>query len=153
MDEIIAYVYSKNMNFIPAFDMPGHFGAISRHFSDAKFSIKNNYGIMFRLSILRKYADYFQSKGCKYYNICGDEVGNMSSADYENFMRKAHKELILRNMTPLMYNDMICQDGDYSPMIDTGCIVLGWIRRNQMAAYKQINACGYRMINSAAKYY
>ena len=152
MDEIIAYAYAYDIEVIPAFDMPGHFGAIRAKFPDLKYQETTKHGRAFMVEILKKYARYFAEKGCRYYNICGDETG-ISSKVYEQFMSDALYEISKLNMTPLFYNDTVCKDGYLAPFINNGGIVLGWIRRETQAKYSMIDRCGYRMINAASNNY
>jgi hypothetical protein len=152
MDDIISYAEAYNIEVVPAFDMPGHFGAIRSHFNDDKFKETTEHGRAFMCELLKKYASYFASKGCRYFNICGDET-SISAELYEKFMSKAIYEICKLNMTPLFYNDSVCSDGYYSPYLNNGGIVLGWIRRTGQAAYNTIDRCGYRMINAKASPY
>lgn len=148
MDDIINYAHSYDIDVIPAFDMPGHFGAIHSKFSEEKFRPTTKHGQSFMVEILRKYATYFANKGCRYYNICGDE-SNLASDMYESFMNEALHEIAKLNMTPLFYNDEVCKDGSLSPYLNNGGIVLGWNRYDYQAEYRIIDKSGYRMINAA----
>lgn len=149
MDDIISYAEAYGIEVIPAFDMPGHFGAIRSKFNDLKFQETTEHGRTFMCELLKKYASYFASKGCRYFNICGDET-SISTELYEKFMSKAIYEICKLNMTPLFYNDSVCKGGYYSPYLNNGGIVLGWIRRAGQAAYSTIDRCGYRMMNAKA---
>lgn len=152
MDEIIAYAEAYDIEVIPAFDMPGHFGAIRDKFSGLEFQEATDHGRRFMVEILKKYASYFATKGCRYYNICGDET-SISSDIYEKFMDMALYEIAKLNMTPLFYNDSVCKDGYFNPYLTNEGIVLGWIRRATHSDYNKIDNCGYRMINAAANNY
>ncbi len=149
MDDIISYAEAYDIEVVPAFDMPGHFGAIRSKFNEIKFQETTEHGRTFMCELLKKYASYFASKGCRYFNICGDET-SISTELYEKFMSKAIYEICKLNMTPLFYNDSVCKDGYYSPYLNNGGIVLGWIRRSGQAAYSTIDRCGYRMMNAKA---
>lgn len=148
MDEIISYASAYNIDVIPAFDMPGHFGAIHSKFSEEKFRPTTKHGQSFMVEILKKYATYFANKGCQYYNICGDE-SDLASDMYESFMNEALHEIAKLNMTPLFYNDEVCKDGSLSPYLNNGGIVIGWNRYDYQAEYRTIDKSGYRMINAA----
>lgn len=152
MDDIISYAEAYGIEVIPAFDMPGHFGAIRSKFNEPKFQETTEHGRTFMCELLKKYASYFASKGCRYFNICGDET-SISTELYEKFMSRAIYEICKLNMTPLFYNDSVCKDGYYSPYLNNGGIVLGWIRRAGQAAYSDIDRCGYRMMNAKASPY
>lgn len=146
MNEIISYAYSKNLEVIPAFDMPGHnpFWA-----NDSKYSPGNDYGNKALLLILEKYVKYFASKSCRYFNICGDEVSQITQDAYADFMREAMSVIVSYNMTPFIYNDMICKSGVLSPYINNGAVVLAWNRTNENGAkFNLIEDSGYRIINA-----
>jgi hypothetical protein len=149
MTDIITYANNKGIEVIPAFDMPGHWG-LNSVFN--KFVPTTDYGCKAMIEILKKYASYFASKGCRYYNICGDESG-YSSEVYENFMSLAIPEIVLLGMTPMLYNDMVCKNGYLDPYINTGAIVLGWSSNNNSASYSTVENCGYKILNSNGNIY
>lgn len=150
MDEIIAHAQAYGMEIIPAFDMPDHARAIADAFPD--ITLTNKHGIAFYIAILKKYAAYFASKGCMYYNICGDE-SSYDDGVYNTFMRLAMPEITKFNMTPLFYNDVVCKGGRMNPPMNSGGIVLGWIRRENQTPYSVLDRNGYRMINASGSQY
>lgn len=151
MDDIIMYANNKGIEVIPAFDMPGHFGIVNVF---DKIAPVTEYGRIAMVEILKKYASYFASKGCRYYNICGDESG-YSNDIFEEFMYMAMSEIASLGMTPMIYNDKVCSDGYMKPYINTGATVLCWNNTNDptCASYSTIQKSGYKLLNSSGKYY
>lgn len=156
MDEIIDYAHSKGIEVIPAFNMPSHMSAIRQVFPinsivlRARYGLSGERGVKFMLAIIKKYADYFASKGSRYYNICCDETNAITDAEIEMFMSRACKQITECHLTPMVYNDNVCKNGYNSPYINTGAVVYGWVKRSGQAPYSRINDCGFRMINCAA---
>lgn len=148
MNEIISYANGKGIEVIPAFDMPGHMGAIRLDFPavNEAYSPLTVPGRKFMITLLTKYVDYFASKGCKFFNICGDE-SSLTSAQWETFMLEACKAIVQHNMTPMMYNDKVCCDGYFDPFIAVGAYVLCWARRGNMASFTTLENCGYKIMN------
>ena len=150
MDEIIAHAQSYGMEVIPAFDMPAHSATIQDAFPNESLIYKR--GMAFYVAILKKYAAYFASKGCMYYNICGDE-SSYSDDVYDTFMRLALPEIAKFDMVPLFYNDTVCKNGRMKPRMNSGGIVLGWIHRENQTPYSVLDRNGYRMINASGSQY
>lgn len=159
MDTIIDYARSKNVEVFPAFDMPGHMLAIIatflEHASTKSYDldISNEESVSFALEIVDKYASYFASKGARFWNMCGDEVQSKITnlQDYANFYNRVFHVAIKYGLIPLVYNDLIKYNGDYSPYINKGCYVMFW--GNAKATIDQISQSGYRLINSTSKLY
>ena len=93
MTDIIAYANSKGIDIVPAFDMPGHMGAILEAFTGFRYtgnSIQSKSTLnvddaearAFALALLQKYVNYFKSQGCDYFSICSDEFC-YDSKDYK----------------------------------------------------------------------
>lgn len=131
MTDIIAYAKSKNVEIVPCVNAPGHMGAILEEFSDFRYTsgwqtskssidLGNAEAVAFALAITDKYAKYFASQGCKYYNIGADEYANdLSSMGFENmgsalytkfveFMNSAADIIVGYGMTPRAFNDGFC---------------------------------------------
>lgn len=159
MDTIIDYARSKNVEVFPAFDMPGHMNAIVSTFTEHMstkiydLDISNEESVSFALEIVDKYASYFASKGARFWNMCGDEVQSeiTNLQDYANFYNRVFHVAIKYGLIPLVYNDLIKYNGDYSPYINKGCYVLFW--GNAKATIDQISQSGYRLINATSKLY
>lgn len=148
MDEIISYAKTNGVELIPAFDMPGHMAAIRQDFSGPDFSESTKAGRNWMVAVFDKYVSYFASKGCRYFNVCGDEYSGGTQEDYVKIMTRLMRCITYHSMIPLIYNDMICKNGYNVPYIDNGAIVIGWIYRNgSMANYSTIVNSGYKMLN------
>lgn len=159
MDDIIEYANSKGIEIIPALNMPAHMSAIREVFPvnslnlRAAYGLGGEHGVKFMLAIIKKYADYFVSRGSRYYNICSDETEAVPADDFAMFIPRACKQITECHLTPMVYNDNVCKYGYFDPYINTGAVVLGWIKRSGQAPYSQIDNCGYRMINCASNNY
>lgn len=151
MDEIISYANGKNIDIIPAFDMPGHMNAIINKFPQFA-NITSASTVTFYCNIIEKYASYFRSRGCRFYNICGDESGIEIEA-YANFINKALSVIIKHDLTPMIFNDEICKNGMLDPYIINSTIVLSWTVKDGEPSPKLLEKCGYRQINCDYRHY
>lgn len=182
MTDIIAYAKSKNVEIVPCVNAPGHMGAILEEFSDFRYSsggetskssidLANTEAVAFALAITDKYAEYFASQGCKYYNIGADEYANdLSSMGFENmgstlytkfveFMNSAADIIVGHGMTPRAFNDGFCYK-NYTNSVTVApskayeiCYwSSGWNGYN-VASAKTLSSNGYKLINTNGDYY
>lgn len=154
MVDIIEYAYSKNIEVIPAFDMPGHLNAIEDRLPLNLKGVRTELAVQFKLNIIDKYVKFFKSQGSRFYNICGDEIP-MDINVYANFINKACRQILQNDMVPMIFNDMICKDNKYlEPYINNGLIVMSWTRKDSEPPQSFLDRCGYRQINcDINKYY
>lgn len=138
MDDIIEYARGKGIEIIPSFDMPGHFNAIANKFP--------GYGSDLKYELIKRYGHYFASRGSRFYNIGGDETG-MSVENFMAFMGEALRIIISMNMTPILWNDLVCKNGYLDPFIQPGVVVMPWTYKDGQKPSKYIDQCGYRQIN------
>lgn len=182
MTDIIAYAKSKNVEIVPCVNAPGHMGAILEEFSDFRYTsgwqtskssidLGNAEAVAFALAITDKYAKYFASQGCKYYNIGADEYANdLSSMGFENmgstlytkfveFMNSAADIIVGHGMTPRAFNDGFCYK-NYTNSVTVApskayeiCYwSSGWNGYN-VASAKTLSSNGYKLINTNGDYY
>lgn len=182
MTDIIAYAKSKNVEIVPCVNAPGHMGAILEEFSDFRYTsgwqtskssidLGNAEAVAFALAITDKYAKYFASQGCKYYNIGADEYANdLSSMGFENmgsalytkfveFMNSAADIIVGHGMTPRAFNDGFCYK-NYTNSVTVApskayeiCYwSSGWSGYN-VASAKTLSSNGYKLINTNGDYY
>ena len=182
MTDIIAYAKSKNVEIVPCVNAPGHMGAILEEFSDFRYTsgwqtskssidLGNAEAVAFALAITDKYAEYFASQGCKYYNIGADEYANdLSSMGFENmgstlytkfveFMNSAADIIVGHGMTPRAFNDGFCYK-NYTNSVTVApskayeiCYwSSGWNGYN-VAPASTLSSNGYKLINTNGDYY
>lgn len=147
MDDLIPYANAKGIQFIPSFDMPGHMGAIRQHFNSSEFMETTELGRKWMVAVYKKYVSYFASRGCKYFNICGDEYSGNKDV-FNKIITQLVRCVTSYGLIPMLYNDEICRNGYLNPFISNGAIILGWIRRGEQASYQVIRDSGYKMLNA-----
>ena len=183
MTDIIAYAKSKNVEIVPCVNAPGHMGAILEEFSDFRYTsgwqtskssidLGNAEAVAFALAITDKYAKYFASQGCKYYNIGADEYANdLSSMGFENmgsalytkfveFMNSAADIIVGYGMTPRAFNAGFCYNkNEYNSVTVAPSKAYeicywssGWNGYN-VASAKTLSSNGYKLINTNGDYY
>ncbi len=136
MDAIISYAASKGVEIIPLVNNPGHMDSILAAMnacgidgyyetSSRTVDLENAEAVAFTQALVMKYAEYFASKGCKYFNIGADEYANdYHTADstgmgfgylidnnlYGNFVTYVNAlvaDICDLGMTPIAFNDGI----------------------------------------------
>ena len=180
MDDIIAYANSKGIDIVPCINVPGHMGAILEEFtgfrykkysstSKSSIDLGNQEAVAFALALTEKYAEYFASRGCKFYNVGADEYANdLSSMGFEGmgatlytkfvqFLNDAAAIVTDLGMTPRAFNDGFYYK-DYSISIepDKAYEVCYWSSGwggYDVAAASTIAAKGHKMINTHGDYY
>lgn len=185
MDEIISYANDKGISIIPLINSPGHMDAIlsaansltgttcSYNGSKRTIDVTNTTAVAFTQALIQKYVNYFENKGCKYFNMGADEYandvytggsmgfGNLQAAgkyssfvDYVNQMaamiKKAH-------MTPMAFNDGIYFNNNTSSgTFDTGIVISywssGWNGYTPMSA-SNLAGKGFKLLNTHGSYY
>lgn len=185
MDGIISYAKDKGISIIPLINSPGHMDAIlsaansltgttcSYDGSKRTIDVTNDTAVAFTQALIQKYVNYFENKGCKYFNMGADEYandvytggsmgfGNLQAAgkyssfvDYVNQMaamiKKAH-------MTPMAFNDGIYFNNNTSSgTFDTGIVISywssGWNGYTPMSA-SNLAGKGFKLINTHGGYY
>lgn len=182
MTDIIAYAKSKNVEIVPCVNAPGHMGAILEEFSDFRYTsgwqtskssidLGNAEAVAFALAITDKYAEYFASQGCKYYNIGADEYANdLSSMGFENmgstlytkfveFMNSAADIIVGHGMTPRAFNDGFCYK-NYTNSVTVApskayeiCYWSSGRNGYNVAPASTLSSNGYKLINTNGDYY
>lgn len=180
MDEIIVYARSKNIEVVPDIDMPGHMNTILTAFPAFRYNpnyawtldATNETAVKFALAIVEKYANYFQARGCQYWNIGADEVGyagtGMGRWHYLNdddipafveFVNTIARYVSSIGMIPRAFNDGVLFDGDYANLFDKNIEIYYWANPGVMAETGRMQTAstlitnGYRLINTSAGYY
>ncbi len=181
MDTIIDYAEKNHIEIVPCINTPGHMGAILEEFSDFRYSgsrssidLENPKAVAFALAIVKKYADYFDGKGCNFFNIGADEYANdlstmgfaglYSSGKYQRFvdyLNAAAQIVINEGMTPRAFNDGIYYNynnykNDTSYSINKAIQVCYWSSGwggYDLAPAATISQQGHEMINTHSDYY
>ena len=79
MDEIIRTAEEYGVEIVPCLDTPGHTGwifgkeAFSKYGADGDLDVENAQAVSFIKALVKKYAAYFVSRGCKTFHVGGDE--------------------------------------------------------------------------------
>ena len=180
MDEIIAYAHEKGIDIVPCINVPGHMGAILEEFtgfrykknnatSKSSIDLGNEEAVAFALGLTEKYASYFASRGCKFYNVGADEFANdLSSMGFEGmgstmytkfvqFLNDAAEIVTGLGMTPRAFNDGFYYK-DYSISIEPSkayeiCYWSSGWNGYDVATASTIAAKGHKMINTDGDYY
>ena len=180
MDDIIAYANGKGIDIVPCINVPGHMGAILEEFtgfrykkysstSKSSIDLSNQKAVAFALALTEKYASYFASRGCKFYNVGADEYANdLSSMGFEGmgatlytkfvqFLNDAAEIIIDLGMTPRAFNDGFYYKDYNIPLEPDKAYEIcywssGW-NGYDVAAASTIAAKGHRMINTDGGYY
>ena len=181
MDDIIAYANGKGIDIVPCINVPGHMGAILEEFtgfrykkssysvSKSSIALDNAEAVAFALALTEKYASYFASRGCKFYNVGADEYANdLSSMGFEGmgstlytkfvqFLNDAADIIIDLGMTPRAFNDGFYYK-DYKISIEPNkayeiCYWSSGWSGYDVAAASTIAAKGHKMINTHGDYY
>ena len=176
MDTIIDYAEKNHIEIVPCINTPGHMGAILEEFSDFRYSgsrssidLENPEAVAFALAIVKKYADYFDGKGCNFFNIGADEYANdlstmgfaglYSSGKYQRFvdyLNAAAQIVINEGMTPRAFNDGIYYNNKTSYSINKAIQVCYWSSGwggYDLAPAATISQQGHEMINTHSDYY
>lgn len=145
MDDIIKYAGDKGIEIIPAFDLPGH--ALNIYIA-LKADVYRESGRAKLLNALELYVKYFASRGCRYFNICGDE-SNIAMEHYEPFINRAMSIICGNHLVPIIYNDEVCKNGFLDPYINTGAIVIFWNANKDRGFqdYRILAEAGYRLMS------
>ena len=181
MDDIIAYANGKGIDIVPCINVPGHMGAILEAFtgfrykkssysvSKSSIDLSNQEAVAFALALTEKYASYFASRGCKFYNVGADEYANdLSTMGFEGmgttlytkfvqFLNDAAAIITDLGMTPRAFNDGFYY-GNYSIAIEPDKAYeicywsSGWGGYNVAPATTIANK-GHKLINTDGAYY
>ena len=181
MDDIIAYANSKGIDIVPCINVPGHMGAILEAFtgfrykkssytvSKSSIDLSNQEAVAFALGLTEKYASYFASRGCKFYNVGADEYANdLSTMGFEGmgttlytkfvqFLNDAAAIITDLGMTPRAFNDGFYY-GDYNISLepDKAYEICYWSSgwgTYRVAPATTIANKGHKMINTDGDYY
>ena len=192
MDAIIQYANEKGIEIIPLLNTPGHMDAIvdameSVGIQDAAYgevyqksertlNIMNETAVGFTQQLVKKYVDYFSSKGCSIFNMGCDEFANDIYAsrngmgfgelqdngqyddyiDYVNSLARIVKE---GGMTPMAFNDGFYYNGVTNRgTFDSGIMIAYWTtgwggNYTGVQSAVTLAAMGHSIINTNSAWY
>lgn len=185
MDGIISYAKDKGISIIPLINSPGHMDAIlsaansltgttcSYDGSKRTIDVTNDTAVAFTQALIQKYVNYFENKGCKYFNMGADEYANdvytggsmgfgnlQNTGKYSSFVDYVNQmAAMIKNagMKPMAFNDGIYFHNDTSSgTFDTDIVISYW--SNGWGAYTPMSASGlaskgFKLLNTHGSYY
>lgn len=185
MDEIIAYAKTNGISIIPLMNTPGHMDAIvtcmkyvgisspAYNTSVRTVDVNNSTAVAFTQNLVKKYAEYFASRGCTIFNMGCDEYANdiytsgsmgfgnlVSTGNYGKFVTYVNdlaKVIKAAGMTPMAFNDGFYFNGNTSSgTFDTDIMISFWTSgwsgyTSETAA--QLATRGHKMINTNGAFY
>lgn len=177
MDEIIVYARNKKIDIVPSFDMPGHMTNIITAFPSLSYSNSNYWtldctdttAVNFGLALVEKYAKYFASRGCTYWNIGADEIGSNGAfgrwsyingadiQDFVDFINKVAELLMNYGFTPRAFNDGALYNSNYSYLFDKRVEIYYWASSSLIGggtvSAETLQNNNYKLINCSHSYY
>ena len=176
MDELIDYAGELGIEIVPCMETPGHMGAILEQFpqfcyqqSRSAIDLENPEAVRFALAVVDRYAEYFASRGIRYFNIGADEFANdLPDMGFEglhnqgryqlfvDYLNAAADVVIRRGLTPRAFNDGIYYKNDTAVSINKAIQVCYWSSGwcgYHLAPAALIAQQGHELINTNGDYY
>jgi len=178
MEELLAYAKALGIELVPAMNMPGHMGAILEAFpwlrypgSRSSLDICNPEAVSFAKALAYKYASYFASRGCRFFDLGADEFANdlgdmgfdviYKSGEmkyFVPFLNDLISMICSLGMTPMAFNDGIYYNNDTTTYgtIDNRLWVQYWIagwNGYSPASAKTLEEHGFRLVNACHLWY
>lgn len=183
MDEVIAYADQKGIEIVPMVNSPGHMPAalaINPSYrlvedgktSDNSLDVRREDAVAFGIELIRKYAAYFSSKGCRHFNFGADEYGNdvfnlgglgfyvlETRGEFSymvNYLNRASEAVLEYGMVPRAFNDPFYYHEDTQMVLNPAVEVCYWIKGwcgFDCAAVDTIAKKGHPMINCHGAWY
>lgn len=157
IDELFEYAKSKGITIQPSMQSPGKLWPMLQQFPQfrsAKVDVVNfqsQWALDFVYGIFETYAKYFGSKGCRYFNLCTDEVNMKINDDtvvkFADYVNHVANITVTYGMSPMMYNDNIGYKGLDRPHINKGIFVEYWNTR-ALTNSKTLQELGYQMMSN-----
>ncbi len=177
MDGIIEYATSKGVEIVGSINVPGHMGAILEEFpslrytgSNSSIDLSNEEAKAFAKAFVKKYAEYFASKGCAHFCFGADEwandLGSMgfavlyNSGEYHEHFVPFFNEVAAivkeTGMTPRAFNDGLYYNNDTTVSMDSDVEVYYWSSGwpgYDLASAATLDRMGNPLINTHQGYY
>ena len=165
MDEIIMYARSKTIDVVPSLEMPGHMGTILGVFTQFRYpnttktlNVKNTTAKNFAFAFIEKYARYFKSRGCHFYNIGADELigvkwSAVPSDDRHYFLEFVNEAMwvVARcGLSPRVFNDGVMFNHDRSVYYNRNVQVYCWhcMDGDMNLSTSELISNGFEVINT-----
>ena len=189
MEELLSHAKRNGIEIIPLLNSPGHMNALlyageklsgeSLGYMGSKSTIdvENALAVEFAHAVLKKYAEFFAERGCRYFNIGADEYANDNFREgamgfgklisegqyglYADYVNSCAEIVKAEGMEPMAFNDGIyfaetryC--GGREIVFDKDIIVCYW--QNGWGEYltcpaRTLDQEGFRIINTNNNWY
>lgn len=149
MDAIITYAKEKGIEIVPMLNMPGHATAIvynTNYSSNGNLIINNETSRYYGYALLKKYAEYFAGKGCKYFSFGADESG-YTGDNMTAFLTGCANVIVKAGMIPRAFND-----ATNVATMPTSVQITYWHKESGSQSASAL-ASSYEMINTHGRWY
>ena len=150
MDAIITYAKEKGIEIVPMLNMPGHATAIvynTNYSSNGNLIINNETSRYYGYALLKKYAEYFAGKGCKYFSFGADESG-YTGDNMTAFLTGCANVIVKAGMIPRAFND-----STYGATMPKSVQITYWHQEKNSKSASALANDGYEMINTHGRWY
>lgn len=150
MDAIITYAEEKGIEIVPMLNMPGHATAIvynTNYSSSGNLIINNETSRYYGYALLKKYAEYFAGKGCKYFSFGADESG-YTGDNMTAFLTGCANVIVEAGMIPRAFND-----STYGATMPKSVQITYWHQEKNSKSASALANDGYEMINTHGRWY
>lgn len=150
MDAIIAHANSKGIEIVPMLNMPGHATAIvynTGYASGGNLNVNDATSRYYGYALLKKYVDYFEGKGCKYFSFGSDESG-YTGTNMTAFLTGCANVIVGAGMTPRAFND-----ATNVATMPKSVQITYWHQESGSESASALANAGYEMINTHGRWY
>ena len=172
MDEIFVYAKEKGIEIVPCINSPGHMGAVLEKFPEFRYSngeatskssidFRNPEAVAFGLAFVEKYVKYFRERGCRIFNLGGDEYANDVEGmgfegliaaglygEFVSYLNQAAQIVLDAGMTPRIFNDGAYYGNETKDQINPAIDVYYWEKYDRVAPVSTILEMGHKVINT-----
>lgn len=149
MDAIITYADGKGIAIVPMLNMPGHMNwadTFRTYVSSGALDVSKESARNFAFALLRKYAEYFQGKGCKFFHFGADESGK-TGTNMTTFLTGCASIITKAGMTPRAFND-----ATNDATMPNGTQITYWHKEEGSKTASALSG-SYDMINTHGRWY
>ena len=149
MDAIITYAEKNGIEIVPMLNMPGHATAIvynTEYSSSGNLNVNDETSRYYGYALLKKYAEYFAGKGCKYFSFGADESG-YTGDNMTAFLTGCANVIVGAGMIPRAFND-----ATNVATMPTSVQITYWHKESGSEKASAL-ASSYEMINTHGRWY